>query len=343
MMRTRVLIHRAAWLAMLLLGACSSAPSATGQLSEASMVENGRMLNGRMLNGRMLNGRMLNGSILDGLVVNSPLLEALAEQLASVDRAGGKLGGSRLATIDVGGGLTSAADGATLSGADLIGASLVGHTSWGRTVALRIDDAYADAAPNDDLMLYQVSVAYGRGWLPLCGVDDNGDRIPTVAVAGRWDLRQGVSSGGDHVADPAVFTFACAEDAVGKCARLGYKPWKPELAAHHQACTRMVRADYCGDGRSHTVDGTWINVYDGLGIQADTENWYFEAEWDAAGARCVTHQRVVDSTTVPECGRRLVSSSCGALSHFASGTLLMDEYKVAPAGGGNSWGNGGGR
>ena len=29
---------------------------------------------------------------------------------------------------------------------------------------------------------------------------------------------------------------------------------------HHQACVRMVRADYCGDGRSWTVNGRRVNL-----------------------------------------------------------------------------------
>ena len=28
----------------------------------------------------------------------------------------------------------------------------------------------------------------------------------------------------------------------------------------------MVRADYCGDGRSHTREDTTIDMYDGLGV-----------------------------------------------------------------------------
>ena len=58
------------------------------------------------------------------------------------------------------------------------------------------------------------------------------------------------------------------------------------LADYHQACTRMLRADYCGDGTPHTVDGTLINIYDGIGIQRDTDDWAFEAEWTTTGARC---------------------------------------------------------
>jgi hypothetical protein len=29
-----------------------------------------------------------------------------------------------------------------------------------------------------------------------------------------------------------------------------------------------------------------VNLFDRLGIQQDTENWVFEANWDANGARC---------------------------------------------------------
>src|SRR5207302_1954997 len=55
---------------------------------------------------------------------------------------------------------------------------------------------------------------------------------------------------------------------------------------------RMIRADYCGDGTSWTVNGRRINVYDGLGVQTDTASWSFEAEWDAHGARCLHATRV---------------------------------------------------
>jgi ADYC domain-containing protein len=326
MMRARRWIHRAAWMALVVLGGCN-APSATGSLQAAQVIDNGIMLNGIMLNGIMLNGTVLNG-----IMLNGRWLAQFGEQLQSVDRKGATLAGAKLAPLDVGaGGLASStSDGNALGGDGLIGAHLTGHTSWGRTITLRIDDAEADAAPNDDVILYQVSYTSGGHSVPLCGLDAGGKPVPAVAVGGRWNLGQGTSSGGDHIDDGSAFTFGCVEDAVGKCVRLGYKPWSSALAAHHQACTRMVRADYCGNGVSHTIDGTLIDVYDGLGIQDDTEGWFFEAEWNADGARCVNHQRVVALATVPECGARLISSRCGDLSHFDSGTLLMDEYKVQP-------------
>ena len=47
---------------------------------------------------------------------------------------------------------------------------------------------------------------------------------------------------------------------------------------------RMIRADYCGDGTSWTVNGRTIDLYDGLGINVDTSAWTFEAEWTPSGA-----------------------------------------------------------
>jgi ferredoxin len=55
------------------------------------------------------------------------------------------------------------------------------------------------------------------------------------------------------------------------------------LQDHHQACTRMARADYCGDGVPWTVPGTAIDIYDHLYPQIETketQNWQIEAEWD---------------------------------------------------------------
>ena len=58
----------------------------------------------------------------------------------------------------------------------------------------------------------------------------------------------------------------------------------------------MVRADYCGDGRSYTRDGTMIEVEDAFGILGDgglpSPTRRFEAAWGPEGATCVDHVRV---------------------------------------------------
>jgi hypothetical protein len=112
------------------------------------------------------------------------------------------------------------------------------------------------------------------------------------------------------------------------------------LAELHQACTRMVRADYCGDGRPFTLDGRVINVYDGLGVQTDTEQWTFEAEWSGQGAVCLSQQRVYQlqaqlgaaNQPVPSCITSRLAVDCGSPGHFSSGALLMNEFETGYVG-----------
>jgi hypothetical protein len=122
---------------------------------------------------------------------------------------------------------------------------------------------------------------------------------------------------------------------------MGYRPWWPmlkctkgqgcemsTLSEHHQACARMLRADYCGNGLSHTVDGTAINAYDDVGVRVDGEKWAFEAEWTAAGARCAAVERIAEQN-LPSCWQQLSSSTCGNLVDFKTGTLLFSEVETA--------------
>jgi len=118
-----------------------------------------------------------------------------------------------------------------------------------------------------------------------------------VILTGTWDAT------GAHHPDSQKVTFACETGALGKCVSWGYKPWASgkegqSLASVHQACTRMARADYCGDGTSHTVEGVQIDHYDSVGVAERLppptgEPWRlaFEAAWLPDGAACVTRTR----------------------------------------------------
>ena len=86
--------------------------------------------------------------------------------------------------------------------------------------------------------------------------------------------------------------------ALGKCVIWGYRPWATatrcqdqscstvSLADYHQACTHLVRADYCGNGVPYTVNGTLIDIFDDLTppIQARAGSWGLEARWTPSGA-----------------------------------------------------------
>jgi hypothetical protein len=286
-----------------------------GRASHDDTRPNGIEVNGMELNGMELNGMELNGMELNGMELN-----------------GMELNGMELNGMELNGVLFSGhlAEGTPLSTYDFIGVTFRQPPSNGSVVRLRIDDIRPGTAPNDDLLLYAVSFETRDGWKPLCGTDASGAPRLAIPLSGYWDRT------GTKVSDPSRFTFACRGYALAKCVELGYKPWETvggvSLEAHHQACTRMIRADYCGDGTSWTVDGRLINLYDAVGIQSDVASWAFEAEWDANGARCVHAMRVrlIEGkyTALPPCIRARVAQACGSSSHFGSGTLLMSEFKT---------------
>jgi hypothetical protein len=66
-----------------------------------------------------------------------------------------------------------------------------------------------------------------------------------------------------------------------------------------------------------------VNLYDGIGIQFDTDEFGIEAEWDENGARCLTtHRR---ASVAVDCYDPSLEADCGQLAHFGTGTLIMDE------------------
>lgn len=131
---------------------------------------------------------------------------------------------------------------------------------------------------------YEVSVydEGSRAWRPYCA---SGARA--LVMEGRWDAR------GEYVAEPASTTFACLDGVLAKCVLWGFSPW--ESRALHQACTRMARADYCGDGMSHTRDGTPIGFEDLADSgRVSAERWshdWFEGVWTERGAVCLRRAR----------------------------------------------------
>jgi hypothetical protein len=187
--------------------------------------------------------------------------------------------------------------------------------------------AYPPAAGSD---IWSYQVAYFdptlNDWAQLCPQAD-GTNAPAIPVNGVWNYDFGTPGGGAWHADPARFTFACEHAAVAKCVHMGYEPWKSAadgtaLHGHLEACVRVIRADYCGDGTSYTVNGQLVDIWDGKGLQVDDQpDWYFEAEWDKDGARCFsTHNRAHANVT---CYDARKTSNCGAPDHFNTGALLM--------------------
>jgi hypothetical protein len=216
------------------------------------------------------------------------------------------------------------------NGSALNGVEVTGNLDDGTTVTLRLDAVeHFTSATGSSLTRFVIS--YTRPGSDLrayvCGKHD-GAPITTIPITGRWSYQQGTLDGGSKIEDPTAITFACRGYALYKCIDYGYPPWRSvngvKLNNHHQACVRMIRADYCGDGRSWTIDGTYINLYDNLGIQLDTESWAMEAEWDIEGARCLSHQRIQNMDTVPTCSFVRSPAACGNPPQWGP-TLLVSE------------------
>ncbi|TIO08295.1 ADYC domain-containing protein [Mesorhizobium sp.] len=191
-------------------------------------------------------------------------------------------------------------DGRIVPQNDLVGAILTIGDGQGQ-MPLRIDAVEIDPRnPDGGIMLYAMSTrdAAGGAWRNVCEPDIEGRRMG-FPLAGTW------TQDGRHLPSETAFSITCTGGAQAKCARFGYRPWEsaPDgtpLWDHHQACTRMIRADYCGDGIGHTRNGTPIVVYDRKGIQQDetAPDMSFEAAWGPDGALCVSHTRIPDVLTM---------------------------------------------
>lgn len=314
-------------LALLAVTACGSSAEPVATTSQAF----GSMLwwtQSFSTYGISLNGQSLNGKTLDG------------HGVVGVDYAGVMVGQQQASDVGLNGGaLVGKLGHKKLAGRDFVGATLAGRLDDGDSVTLRIEDVVDNEdRANRDVQLYRVSYATQSGWLPLCGLDA-GQPMLAIPVEGRWDYRAGVAGGGSHIDDDAHFTFACRRYAIAKCVELGYKPWAEtrlcpggakkcaptSIAELQQACVRALRADYCGDGTTNTVDGIRVNVYDAFGYHIAEPTWAFEAEWTADGARCASRLRVPSIT--PTCWSRLARPGCGSAANFADATLLMTQQE----------------
>jgi ADYC domain/Pentapeptide repeats (9 copies) len=281
---------------------CATEPEVeTSTVTEALDGDNGISFNGISFNGISFNGISFNGISFNGISFNGISFNGISFNGISFN-------GISFNGISF--------NGISFNGTDFIGAEMKGLLSNGASVELRIDDIAPLDGDNDDVLAYEISVASDSGWSPLCGLEPDGSVKRALVVPGLWNQQTGAWS-----ASSEEVTLACRRTSVAKCIEFGYKSWLG-FADHHHACVRMLRADYCGDGTAHTVNGTVINLYDNAGVQVDTETWPVDAEWGPEGALCFNQYR---GTSQPSCHAQRYSTSCGS---FSSGALLIDEYSA---------------
>lgn len=222
-----------------------------------------------------------------------------------------------------------------LTGRDLVGALISFADAEGNPLPLRIDEVLPDPQdPSGEILLYrfmQQDTASGQ-WEPFCAPGPDGLAVG-FTLSGTW------RADGTHRSSDDEISLICAGSAIGKCLRLGYKLWGnaddgTPLKLYHQACTRMMRADYCGDGRSHTRDGTPIYFQDRIGIHRNPlpADAVFEALWGPQGAICVKRPRLPErrelDSLVAACPRLAgyVGPACRAEALDESSDVLIRSY-----------------
>lgn len=195
-------------------------------------------------------------------------------------------------------------DGASLDAWALVGTELELRNHLDRPIRVRIDGVQPD--PAGPLTMYEVSRlddTTGQ-WVPHCERGRDGLRL-AVPLPGRWRPHEAAAGGRDDrrppplvfVEDPHDFTLTCTSGTNGKCARMGYLPgWTTaggeSLTPYFEACVRMMRADYCGDGHSYTVPGVPVDLHDRANRRTRHDrDMSFEAVWGAGGAVCVRRPR----------------------------------------------------
>jgi hypothetical protein len=250
--------------------------------------------NGISLNGISMNGISMNGISLNGISSNGTSLSGVSS------------------------------NGAPLSNSSVVGSTWNATTTSGTTVKLRIDSVTSGTGSNADVWFYKVSYQTTSGWSPLCGLDGSGLPIQALSVAGVWTRT--TTDAAYYMPSTSQFTFACRGKTIAKCVELGYKTYKGRTN-QMTSCVRLLRGDYCGTGVAYTVDGTTLNLYDNIGVQADTQAWRPEAEWTPTGARCINSNNAARYNLAlskdPKCVKPIKTTTCG--TSFASGAVLIDE------------------
>ena len=314
---------------------------------QANRIQNGGFVNGGFINGGFINGGGINGGGINGGGTN-----------------GGGTNGSSLYGMPVSGlwltgsELNAQVGTQTLRGTDVSGIEM--HFSYQKDAStapflytMRIDSAGLDqtakipTGQQNDVWMYnliwrQEGVSPVPAWQSWCLSEMENKPDQAVFLSNRWDP---VTA--NRIDQPTFITFACRDYSLGKCARMGYRPWAKgtkctghgsnktcadvQLTDHHQSCVRMMRADYCGSGKSYTVNGTLIDIYDYLNppIQVPETDWDIEARWTPTGAICLNdprHPELVGKWKRPDCngdGKPDQFPNCGSSDRSYHGKGLV--------------------
>lgn len=214
----------------------------------------------------------LDGQALDGLTLTDVLIQGPNDQWLPLDwvRASGwQLRGKR---GDV-----------EYSGADLVGSRWQLSTTAAEPVEVWIS-AYQFISSQQARYTFQTRTPDGAV-VYVCDPDADGDHSAILIKDLTVEHTTGAMAAREH-----TMYIACLSGAVGKAYKWGYDP--DDSVSDFEAAVRMVRADYCFDGTSWTVNGTSMQVQDlmdsGPFLYPDHPT---EAVWTRTGLACLSQPR----------------------------------------------------
>ena len=291
--------------AMTVMAGCD--PAIEEEEAQGEVRDRGLELNSFRLNSFRLNSFRLNGDWLGATSSDDIRLVAAGFPNGPVITDGWLVGSELRVLTELG---------EEVAGAQVGGAELVFDVMQDGVLTQGVHARLVSAKPmvwRPGVWLYNFEVEEKGVWQPLC-VDPNDVGTQAILLADLWDEESGAQV---SPRPSGAITVACRGAALAKCVEWGYRPWDTRsgvsLHAYHQACTRAVRADYCGDGTPHTKNGTQIHVKDPLGVQkADPNKPYgVEAEWGPDGALCLNDEntRLADAQVacdLPACSAELL-------------------------------------
>jgi hypothetical protein len=306
--------------AALCVVACSSAPEQSSSDEQDIWEQQGTDLLGMQPHGTQFAGMTMQGFQFGGATLN----------------------GAALSNVHIEKGeLVAEQNQVTLRGTDLGNAHLIAQlhdksvnppatvSVEYRIASIAAESGY-DPTSSGHTFLYTLeqNVDNTEPWPTACPADLDGNHaaIPMTAI---WDEH------GNRTESSTLFTFGCTAGAVGKCYRWGYRPWLTgygDAVSAHWACTRLARADYCGNGTPHTFEGTEIKVWDNLPspgpINAHETTpllMLFEAGWSTSGVVCLCHTRwLLDGPLLAlGCPGRLIAPGLGILNATVCDTVAQ--------------------
>lgn len=290
-------ISRAKSLALtaLLIGGCKDASTdegGTSQFRAQIQIRNAGIRNSGVRNNGIRNAGVRNNGVRNATIRNATTRNGLRIEGAVIE------GSMFKGTVN----------GTQISGMDFVGATLE-FTALDPdpvTFTMRIDSAEISTTnPYGDVWFYNASFLNPKDqtWSSVCAHPD-GTPDKMLPLSGMyWN-----ETTWTRVDEPTAASLLCHGGVLSKCVDIGYRPWATakdcdgghskkckdvSLKDHHEACQRMLAADYCGDGKAWTLDGTLLDIFDYLEppLLAREEKWTFEARWQPTGAMCLSKQR----------------------------------------------------